>query len=359
VIGGSHTPAGVPGPGLFEVQPFNAVASEGFAGWLHEQRVAVAVTTGDRLMLVGLDPRGRLRIEELAIDGATGLASDGGRTLWVASRWRLHRFEQALADGETDGAGHDRLFCEQSTRTTGFVGCREVAVAADGTPRFTSTLFNCVAMASTRHHFTAAWRPPFVTAYVGEDRAHLTGLALDRGVLAYATCAAMSDVRDGWRAGLRDGGVVVDARAGEIVARGMSLPSSPRLHDGRLYVTSAGAGELRRIDLADGRAEVVARVPGLARGLAMHGRFAALGCSRAHPEGPYAATAAGALPDERARQAVVIVDLGRGLVVGELELLAASGEVFAVAVLEDTACAVATDAAGGLREQLSIAGPRS
>ena len=358
MIGDSLAPAGVPGPGLVEVQPFNAVASEGFAAWLAEQRIAIAVTTGERLMLVGLDPRGRVRIDELAIDGATGLACDDDRTLWVASRWRLHRFEQALAAGDVDG-GHDKLYVEQSTRTTGFVGCRDVAVAADATPRFASTLFNCVAMPSSRHHFTAVWRPPFVSAYVGEDRAHLTGIALDGGALAYVTCAGASDVHDGWRASLRDGGVVVDAVAGEVLARGLSVPHSPRLHEGRLFVAAGGTGELCEVDRADGSVEAIVRVPGFARGLALHGRFAVLGCSLVHQGDPDASTAAGELAADEQRHAIVVVDLDRGAVLHELDLQAASGRIFAAAVLEDTACARATDASGGLRELVSIAAART
>jgi uncharacterized protein (TIGR03032 family) len=337
------------------MQPFNAIASEGFAGWLGEQGSAIALTTGNRLMLVGLDGRGELRIDELAIDGATGMAAVGSQTIWVAGHWQLHRLEQALAAGETDDAGHDHMFYEQVAHTTGFVGGRDLAIAADGTPRFTSTLFNCVAMPSERHHFTAVWRPPFVSAYIGEDRAHLTGLALDDdGELAYVTCAAPSDVHDGWRSALGDGGVVVDARAGEIVARGLSLPHSPRVHGDELYVTAAGSGELCIVDRRDGAIETIARVPGLARGLALHGRFALLGCSRVDPDEPYVVTPVGALAEEEQRHELAIVDLDRGAVAHTLELDAASGQMYAVTVLPASAYAGASDAAAGLREELSI-----
>lgn len=354
MISTTQAPSGVPGPGRMLVQPFNAVVSDGFAGWLAEQRIAVALTTGDRLMLVGSGPRGSLRIDELAIDGAAGLAAVGSQTLWVAARWRMHRYEQALAAGEADDAGHDRLFLEQSARTTGFLGCHDVAVAADGTPRFTSTLFNCVAMPSDRQHFTAAWRPPFVSAYVGEDRAHLTGLALDVGALAYVTCGAASDVRDGWRGAVRDGGVVIDAGSGEILAAGLSLPHSPRLHADVLYVAAGGSGELCVVDRDNGGVDPIARVPGLARGLALHGGFALLGCSRVEPAEPYADTVVGELPEEDQIHGLAIVDLARGSVAHTLELRAASGQTYGVAVLPDTAYAGATEATAGLREELSI-----
>jgi len=47
---------------------------------------------------------------------------------------------------------------------------------------------------------------------------------------------------------------------GQILMSGLAFPESPRWHDGRLWVSDWGAGEVIAID-ADGRSEVVARLP--------------------------------------------------------------------------------------------------
>jgi len=49
-----------------------------------------------------------------------------------------------------------------------------------------------------------------------------------------------SNVADGWRDHRADGGIVMDCQSNEIVARGLSMPHSPRLHKGKLYVLNSG-----------------------------------------------------------------------------------------------------------------------
>jgi uncharacterized protein (TIGR03032 family) len=342
--------------GLFELSSSNATASEGFAGWLAGQRVALAFTTGDRLVFAGRDGSGRLRLSEHARDATGGLAAASPRSLRLVSDWQLWRLEDALDEGRSDDAGHDRLYLPQSAHTTGFLGSLDVAIGAGGRPLFTSAVCNCVATTSPRLSFTALWKPPFVSQIGGGDRCHLTGLALDGdGELAYVTAAAASDAAGGWQepAALRGGGVVVDVRSGETVAAGLSLPHSPRLHGGRLLVAEAGTGALLVLDPADGSREEVVRVPGLARGLALHGDHAVLGCSRIASGSPYDGVEVAERDD--LRHQLVVVDLVRGAVAERLELHAASGETIAIAVLEETARPGWGGDPGGLVERVAIA----
>ena len=45
-----------------------------------------------------------------------------------------------------------------------------------------------------------------------------------------------------------DAGMVMDVTTGEPLLRGLSMPHSPRLHDGRLWLLNSGAGELGSLD---------------------------------------------------------------------------------------------------------------
>jgi uncharacterized protein (TIGR03032 family) len=56
------------------------------------------------------------------------------------------------------------------------------------------------------------------------------------------TSVSISDVADGWRDHRVAGGVVIDVATGEVIAKGLSMPHSPRLHRGRLYVLDSGSG---------------------------------------------------------------------------------------------------------------------
>ena len=120
-----------------------------------------------------------------------------------------------------------------------------------------------------RASFAPLWRPPFIDRLAAEDRCHLNGLAMRDGRPAFATCVAATNLAEGWREHRRDGGLVIDVASGETVAAGLSMPHSPRLHRGRLWLVQSGTGEFGHIDLATGRFEPVCFLQGFARGVAL------------------------------------------------------------------------------------------
>ena len=84
---------------------------------------------------------------------------------------------------------------------------------------------------------------------------------------------------DGWRDRRADGGLVMDVTTDAIVAEGLSMPHSPRLSAGRLYVLNSGTGEFGIVDLDARRFEPIAFCPGYARGLAFAQGYAIVGLS--------------------------------------------------------------------------------
>jgi uncharacterized protein (TIGR03032 family) len=314
-------------PGLVRVTNVSASGSPGFAGWLAGTRAGLVVTCGDRVLSIGA-AEGSLEVDEQRADVVTGLAADGARTVHLATRWQLHRLEDAGSDG-------DRVLVNQSSWTTGFIGAYDVAVDRSGRVLFSSALCNCVATTAARTNFGAVYVPPFVSELVAEERCHLTGLALDEdGDLAYVTCAAATDERGGWQSGLVGGGVVVDVQSGRVLADGLCLPFSPRVHGGRLFVANAGTGELLEVDRASGAAHAVVRLPGLARGVTFLGDRAVVGCSAPPSEGPYAELPVAT--QERPRSGLAVVDVDLGTVEHTLTFQAGSGDVWAVAALPET-----------------------
>jgi uncharacterized protein (TIGR03032 family) len=89
-----------------------------------------------------------------------------------------------------------------------------------------------------------------------------------------------SDVADGWRDHRAGGGQVLDVQSNETVATGLSMPHSPRWHDGKLWVLNSGTGYFGHVDLDTGRFNEVAFCPGYMRGLSFHGHFALVGMSK-------------------------------------------------------------------------------
>ena len=87
-----------------------------------------------------------------------------------------------------------------------------------------------------------------------------------------------SDVVDGWRDRRQNGGVVLDVPEGRVIASGLSMPHSPRLYRGRLWLHNSGTGHFGSIDPGGGPFEPLTFCPGYLRGLAFVGDYAVVGC---------------------------------------------------------------------------------
>jgi uncharacterized protein (TIGR03032 family) len=270
-------------------------------------------------------------------DKPMGLAVDS-RRLAIGTRkeiWFLRNAPDIAPRVEPAGQ-HDACFLPRSSHVTGDIGIHEIAWAGEEL-WLVSTRFSCLATLSPDYSFVPRWRPPFISALAAEDRCHLNGVAMapcERGALAprYVTALGTTDARDGWRADKPQGGCILDVASGEFVTRGLSMPHSPRWHDGRLWVLESGTGSLALVDRATGRRDTVVELPGFTRGLALAGQFAFIGLSKIRPT-----SAMDGVPiAERRNQlkcGVAAVDLLRGQLVGLVEFQTAVEEIFDVQLL--------------------------
>lgn len=314
--------------------------SAGFSDWLVASGVSLAMTTyqAGRLFFIGRKPDGGVRVHERFIEQCQGLWSDG-HSLWTSGLYMLWRFENVLRPGETTLAGADRKFVPMEGRVVGGVDVHDIGIGEfDGVrrPVFVNTLFNCLATISDSASFRPIWRPNFISALAGEDRCHLNGLAMDGNRPAFVTAVSRSDVADGWRDKRQDGGVVVDVDSGEIVADGLSMPHSPRLYDGRLWLLNSGTGEFGTVDPATGRFTPVCFCPGYARGVAFTGRHAVIGLSRPRHGGTFSGLALDqtlGAKDAVARCGLIVVDIDSGNTVEWFRFEHTIDELYDVAVL--------------------------
>ncbi len=332
--------------------PLEIIGSRQFSSWLREQQLSVAFTTyqSGKLFLIGHKPDGGLSIFERTFERCMGLCTTpDAQTLWMTSLYQLWRFENALPPGESAN-GFDRLYVPQCGYTTGDIDAHDVALDPDQRPLFVNTLFSCLAALSESHSFRVLWRPPFISKIAAEDRCHLNGLALRDGRPAFVTAVSTTDVHEGWREHRRSGGVVIDVASNEIITRGLSMPHSPRLHDGRLYVLNSGAGEFGSVDLASGKFAPICFCPGYARGLAIAGNFAVIGLSTCREQRTFAGLPLDDLlakKDVQPRCGLQVVDLRSGDVVHSLTITGVVRELYDVAIL----AGVRTPSALGFRTE--------
>jgi len=254
--------------------------SRQFLSWLAEQKISLALTTYQigKLFFLGLKPDDTLSVFERTFNRCMGLTA-AGNGLYMSSLYQIWRFENVMEPGQQHD-GFDRLYLPHTATTTGDLDVHDMAVDADGQLVFVNTLFGCLATLSPTHSFKPLWRPPFISKLAAEDRCHLNGLAMKDGRAAYVSLVGPSDVADGWRDHRAGGGQVMDVQTSEVVARGLSMPHSPRWHNGKLWLLNSGTGYFGHVDLQTGQFVEVCFCPGYMRGLSFHGNFALVGMSR-------------------------------------------------------------------------------
>lgn len=320
-------------------EKFALTSSRHFPAWLAETGGSLAFTTyqAGKLFLLGVKADGRLSVFERTFPRSMGLAvSENGRSLLLATQFQLHRFDNVLPPGEANAEGFDAVYAPHAAWVTGDLDAHDVGFGGDGRPIFVNTLFGCIAAVSDGHSFRPLWAPPFLSRFAAEDRCHLNGMAVAQGRPSYATAVSRSDVADGWRDRRADGGVVIDVINGEIVAEGLSMPHSPRLHDGKLWLLNSGAGEIGVVDTVAGGFEPVAFCPGYARGLAFIGNHAIVGLSLARENRTFAGLAlddALVSRDTTARCGLAVIDIASGDMIHWVRIEGVVRELYDVAIL--------------------------
>jgi uncharacterized protein (TIGR03032 family) len=305
--------------------------SENLPALLADLRLSVLISTYQTGHLVMVAARrGKLVLTFHQFERAMGIAVKPG-TLAVCTRrevWFARSAPDIAAKLEPRGQ-HDACFLARTSHFTDDIHAHEAAWVGD---EFwvVNTLFSCLAALHPHYSFAPRWRPPFVSALLPEDRCHLNGLAVVGGQPRYVTALAETDAAEGWRACKATGGCVIEVPGGRVVVRGLALPHSPRVDGGRVYFLHSGCGRLEAIDPANGQVTPVAELPGVARGLALHGGYAFVGLSKARP------TLDGVPITERRDQlkcGLYVVELRTGNIAGHLEFQTGVDEVFDVQVL--------------------------
>jgi len=244
--------------------------------------VALAFTTyrSNQLLLLGRDLTSGLRLQEGLFDRPMGLFAEGD-DLWMATRSQIWRLDNHLAPGRLHGGG-DRLFVPASSMTTGDVNAHELVVPSTGPwaghPLFVNTAFSCLAGLARGSSFMPLWQPPFLARLAADDACHLNGVGLQDGQPVWASACGHQDGPSSWRHDRRTGGVVLHLPSNSVAVVGLSMPHSPRWHQGRLWLLNSGSGELGWIE--NDRFRPLCALPGFTRGLAFVGDCAVVGLSK-------------------------------------------------------------------------------
>jgi uncharacterized protein (TIGR03032 family) len=312
---------------------FHYTQSDSFVALLHQLGASLLVSTyqANKLLVVRAEEGGISTLVR-TFERPMGIAADV-RRLALGTRdqiWLLRNAPDIAPRIEPAGT-HDACYVPRSSHVTGDIGVHEMAWVGDELWSV-STRFSCLCTLDPDYSFVPRWQPPFITALAAEDRCHLNGLAIVDGQPRYVTALGETDTRDGWRKNKPQGGCLIDIPSGEFVARGLSMPHSPRWHDGRLWLLESGTGSLVFIDMPGGRRQSVTELPGFARGLAVIGPFAFIGLSKIRESSAMDGVPLAKRRDEL-KCGIAAVDLRNGEILGLLEFQTAVEEIFDVQLL--------------------------
>jgi uncharacterized protein (TIGR03032 family) len=275
-------------PGFPPGFKFGVVNSPNLPHLLGELGVSFLASTYEvgRLAVISAQ-EGQLKAAFAEFRGAMGIDVDSGR-LAVGTQRQLFVYHdvRALARLSELAPASDAIFMPRWSHVIGNSFMHEVAWAG---PElwFVSARFSCLCTLNRRFSFVPRWCPPFITAIAPDNRCHLNGLEMVGGQPKYVTAHGQSDEPGGWRSDRAHSGILMDVPSGEVLLRGLAMPHSPRVYDGKLWVLDSGRGTLSLVHEASGKYETVAELPGFTRGLDFAGHYAFVGLSQVRQSGVF------------------------------------------------------------------------
>ncbi|EEF58977.1 TIGR03032 family protein [Pedosphaera parvula] len=317
-----------------EYRDIRCAHSDSLPALLAQLRLSVLISTYQTGHLVVVSAReGRLTLTFNQFERAMGIAVKSG-TIAVCTRKEVWFLRNAPDIAAKLKGHHDACFLARTSHFTDDIRAHEaawVAAPSGGSEFWTvNTLFSCLSALHPHYSFAPRWKPPFISTLRPEDRCHLNGLAVVNGAPRYVTALGETDTPSGWRGVKQNGGFLMEVPSGRMLTRGLSLPHSPRVEGNQIFFLHSGQGELAVADSQSGQVTSVAHVPGVSRGLAIHGGYAFVGLSKARPslEGlPIMADR------DKLRCGLWVVDLRTGAIAGHLEFCTGIEEIFDVQVL--------------------------
>lgn len=317
--------------------PFSFTYSPELPELLLKLNCSLMITTYQAGKVVMISPKDENSLVTLprTFDKPMGMDVQGDRIV-LASRNEVTVFENSkeLAENYPNKSNtYDSLFVPRATYYTGHVDMHDIAFDKGSIWAINSS-FSCLCQVNGHHNFIPKWHPKFITELVSEDRCHLNGLVMENGHPRFVTALGKTNIHQGWRDCITDGGVLIDLVTDENLFEHLAMPHSPILHDGELYVLLSATGQLVKLDVKKKEIAVIKELGGFCRGLDIIGEYAFVGMSKLRKNSSTFAK----LPfAEKAQNAgIKVIHLPTRAFVGELTYQTSVDEIYEVKILKDS-----------------------
>lgn len=265
------------------VAAFTCTHSANLPELLYKLNCSLALSTyqAGKVVIISASSPNRLIQLPRSFAKPMGIATDQSR-LAIATLTEVAVFSNAsrmAANYPKQPNTYDALFLPRATYYTGEVDIHDLHWTGEDLLAV-NTRFSCLARIDHRYSFTPVWKPFFIDRILPQDQCHLNGVAFENDQPRFVTALGKTDTPEGWRTDRDTGGVVLEVKSNTLVAEGLSMPHSPRIYDGKLYVLESASGNLSCVDPHTGKKETVLSLNGFARGMDKAGDFVFIGLSQ-------------------------------------------------------------------------------
>ena len=171
------------------------------------------------------------------------------------------------------------MYVPATTHYTGFLDLHDLEWGKAGLWAV-NTSFSCLSLIGGDHGFEPKWQPFFIDEIEPSDQCHLNGLAMENGSPRYVSAFGQTSTPRGWSENAESSGCLIDVTTATVLADGLPMPHSPRIHRGRLFALLSATGELIEINRQTGEIETLCQLGGFVRGLSFLGDYAFVGLSK-------------------------------------------------------------------------------
>lgn len=316
-------------------KPFDLEYPPQFAELLHNLNISLSISTyqAGKVILVSAFDKDRLIQLPRTFENAMGMAVKGeklavstGKTVEI-----LQNSPDLAKIYPPKQNTYDSMYMPRATYHTGYLALHDMVFLNDKLVAV-NTLFSTLAYIDEKQSFTPFWQPPFISDLMPEDRCHLNGIAIEDEKIKYVSALGTTDSPQAWREDKITGGVLMEYPSGKIILDRLSMPHSPRIYNGKLYLLNSAQGELIEVNPQTGTYEVIVNLGGFARGMDISGDYLFIGVSKLR----HNSKAFRDLPIAKTSFAgVIAVYLPYKTIVGRMEYQMSVDEIYDVKVLSN------------------------
>jgi len=317
--------------------PFSTVNSAQLPELLYQLNCTLVISTyqAGKLILINSQDDQKLNMLPRSFNKAMGVAIDGNR-MAIATKDEVIKLVDSPDLGKhypNQPGKYKNMYVPRATYYTGNVDLHDLHFGTEGLWGI-NTSFSSLCLITDEYSFIPKWKPNFITDLVSEDRCHLNGLAMVDGKPKYVTALGTGNSHQSWRENIVKGGVLIDIETNEIILQNLAMPHSPRMHNGELYILQSASGEIIKVNPEKKSFDVIKKIEGFTRGLAIHGDYMFIGLSKLRQNSstfaklPFATKALAA--------GVLVLHLPTKAIVGEMYFQNSVDEIYDVQIIPNT-----------------------